>query len=108
MKVIIDKNIVEFSPENEQETASMETLWRVIIDCVGDSKKLTPIGEYIPSKQNLVRFAIEGVPGGKTVLSEQTSAADCTYLCAVCNKYMNVKSGEAVPYCCGAVMEAID
>ena len=108
MKVIIDKNIVEFSPENAQETSSMETLWRVIIDCVGDSKKLTPIGEYIPSKNNLVRFTIEGVAGGKTVMSEQTSATDCTYLCAVCNKYMNVKSGEAVPYCCGAVMEGVD
>ena len=108
MKITIDKNVVEFNPENEQETASMETLWRIIIDCAGDSKKLTPIGEYIPSKQNLVRFTIEGVPGGKTVMSEQTSATDCTYLCAVCNKYMNVKSGEAVPYCCGAVMEAID
>nr|MBF0223780.1 hypothetical protein [Desulfobulbaceae bacterium] len=108
MKVIIDKNVVEFSPENGQETASMETLWRMIIDCAGESKKLTPIGEYIPSKQNLLRFTIEGVPGGKTVMSDQTSAADCTYLCAVCNKYMNVKSGDSVPYCCGAVMEAID
>jgi len=108
MKITLDKNIVEFTPENQQETASMESLWRVIIDCVGESKKLTPIGEYIPSKQNLVRFTLEGIPGGKTVLSEQVSTDACTYLCDVCNKYMNVKSGDAIPYCCGAVMEAID
>lgn len=108
MKIVIDKNVVEFSPENSQETASMESLWRMIIDCMGDSKKLTPIGEYIPSKHNLVRFVVEGIPGGKTVLSDQNSTTDCTYLCPVCNKYMNVKAGDAVPYCCGAVMEAID
>lgn len=108
MNITIDKNIVSLQPDSPQETAALETLWRVIIDCMGDSKKLTPIGEYIPLKENTARFVIEGVPGGKTVLSEQTSTTDCTYLCAVCNKYMNVKSGEAIPYCCGKVMDAID
>ena len=66
MQINIDKNVVEFTPENKAETASMEVLWRVIIDCIKESKKLVPIGEYVPSKQNLARFVIEGTPGGKT------------------------------------------
>ncbi len=108
MNITIDKNIVSLKPDSPQETASLETLWRIIIDCMGDSKKLTPIGEYIPSKENIANFTIEGVPGGKTVLSEQTSTTDCTFICYICNKYMNVKTGESIPYCCGKVMEAVD
>jgi len=108
MKITIDKNVVEFVPENTSETNSMETLWRILIDCVKETKNLTPIGEFVPTKQNLARFVIEGVPGGKTVTSEQLSPDDCTYLCEICNKYMNVKKGQEVPLCCGKVMESID
>ena len=108
MKICIDRNVVELQPENHQETTSLESLWRILIDCVGDSKRLTPIGEYIPTKQNLARFTIEGVPGGRTVMSEQTSAEDCTYLCTICNKYSNVKAGEPIPLCCGMTMAAVD
>jgi hypothetical protein len=108
MIIQIDKNVVEFLPGNPQETASMETLWRMIIDCVGDSKSLTPIGAYIPTQENIVRFVIEGVPGGKTVLSDQVATEDSTYICDICNKYMNVASGDSVPYCCGKVMETVD
>ena len=77
MKITIDRNVVEFTPENAGETASMETLWRILIDCVNETKNLTPIGEFIPIKQNLARFTIEGLPGGKTVKSEQVSEEDC-------------------------------
>jgi hypothetical protein len=31
-----------------------------MIDCVKFNKKLVPVGEYIPEKNNLARFAIEG------------------------------------------------
>ena len=108
MKITIDKNVVEFVPESTSETNSMETLWRILIDCVNETKNITPIGEFVPTKQNLARFVIEGVPGGKTVMSEQVSPDDCTYICEVCNKYMNVKKGEEVPLCCGKVMESVD
>jgi hypothetical protein len=108
MKITIDKNVVEFVPENTAETTKMETLWRILIDCVKETKNLTPIGEYVPTKQNLARFVIEGVPGGKTVTSEQVSEEDCTYLCEICNKYINVKKGQEVPLCCGRLMEAMD
>lgn len=59
MKISIEKNVVEFVPENREETDSLDSLWKVLIDCVKDSKKLTPIGEYVPEKKLLARFAIE-------------------------------------------------
>ena len=59
MKIAIDKNVVEITPENDNEAAQLNTLWKVIVDCVGSSKKLVPIGEYVPIKSNLARFAIE-------------------------------------------------
>ncbi|MDX1776882.1 MAG: hypothetical protein R3297_09895 [Desulfobulbales bacterium] len=108
MKITIDRNVVEFVPENAAETASMESLWRILIDCVNETKNITPIGEYVPTKENLARFVIEGVPGGKTVMSDEVSEEDCTYLCQICNKYMNVKKGQEVPLCCGKIMEPID
>lgn len=60
MKIEIDRNVVELRPENDQETASLETLWRLLIDCVKETRKLTPIGEYVPLKENMARFTIEG------------------------------------------------
>jgi len=108
MKITIDRNVVEFVPENAGETSSMETLWRILIDCVNETKNLTPIGEFVPARNNLARFVIEGVPGGKTVVSEQVSEDDSTCLCEICNKYINVKKGQPIPLCCGRVMEPID
>jgi len=60
MKISIDKNVVEFVPDNTLETEELEKLWNVIVDCVKFNKKLVPIGEYVPRKSNLARFAIEG------------------------------------------------
>ncbi len=108
MKIKLDRNLVEFSPESPQETAEMELLWKVIVDCMKDNKKLVPIGEYIPSKQNMARFNIEGIPGGKTIWTEQKSSTDSAYFCSTCNKYMNVKAGERIPLCCGREMETLD
>ena len=107
MKIHIDKNVVEFLPENEQETASLETLWRVVVDCAHENKHLTAIGEYIPMKQNLARFVIEGVPGA-TTYTEDKVADECTVICTTCNKYMRLKGGDAVPVCCGRPMESAD
>ena len=59
MKITIDKDLVEFVPESEVETAMMETLWRLMVDCVRFNKKLVPVGEYIPQKNNLARFVVE-------------------------------------------------
>ncbi len=59
MRINIEKTLVEFEPENDEETAMIETLWRLIVDCAKFNKKLVPVGEYIPQKRNLARFAIE-------------------------------------------------
>jgi hypothetical protein len=107
MKIQIDKNVVEFLPENEQETASLETLWRMVVDCARDNKRLNPIGEYIPMKQNLARFVIEGAPGA-TTYTEDKAVEECTVICTTCNKYMRLKGGDAVPLCCGRPMEKAD
>lgn len=60
MRISMDKDLVEFVPESEDETAMMEALWRLMVDCVRFNKKLVPVGEYIPQKKNLARFVVEG------------------------------------------------
>jgi hypothetical protein len=60
MKITIEKNLVEFVPENDTETDQLQKLWNTIVDCVKFNKKLTPIGEFVPQKSNTARFAIEG------------------------------------------------
>lgn len=59
MKISVDRNVVELLPENSEETKGLEILWNTIVDCVKFNKKLVPIGEYVPQKDNLARFAIE-------------------------------------------------
>jgi hypothetical protein len=108
MKITIDKNVVEFVPETPAETQDLETLWRITVDCLNDNKRLSPIGEFTPVKNNLARFVIEGLPGGVTQRVTETAEADATYYCATCNKYMRVAKGERLPTCCGNVMENMD
>jgi hypothetical protein len=59
MKMSIEKNLVEFEPESDRETSMIENLWKLMVDCAKFNKKLVPVGEYIPQKRNLARFAIE-------------------------------------------------
>ena len=59
MKIKIDENIVEFTPETDTETKDLETLWNLIVDCVRYNKKLVPIGEYVHIKENVARFSVE-------------------------------------------------
>ncbi len=59
MKISVEKNIVEFVPESDQEKKQLETLWNTIVDCAKFNKKLVPIGEFVPQKSDLARFAIE-------------------------------------------------
>jgi len=108
MKILVDRNVVEFTPETPQEIAEMEILWRVVVDCVKDSKKMTPIGEYIPGKSSAAKFVIEGIQGGTTDYTNDTVSAESTVYCQICNKYANLKPGDSVPNCCGRAMENID
>ena len=106
MEIRIDKNVVEFTPDSESETKQLEELWRVIIDCARFSRKMVPIGEYIPSKRNMARFAIEGELSDE--IPEKYAEKEGRYVCLTCNKYVILKHGDQVPLCCRKLMEFYD
>jgi len=109
MQINIDKNLVEFTPENADETAKLETLWRLMVDCARFNKKMVPVGEYIPIKNNMARFAIEGIKGTETQdYPEIRVDKDCRCYCQTCNKYVVLKKGDRIPPCCGKLMEIMD
>ncbi len=109
MKIRINKDVVEFTPENAAESAELEALWIKMGNCVGNTKSLQPIGVYVPSENKTALFHIEG-------LSEQEAAAipeirapyDTDVYCVTCNKTVHVSAGEVVPFCCGRLMEILD
>ncbi len=59
MKVKIDKTIVEFTPEGEEETKQVSDLWNLLVDCAKFNRKLVPIGEFIPKIHSTAKFHIE-------------------------------------------------
>lgn len=59
MKIAINLNLVEFTPENDKEAKELNDVWRVVVDCVRANQKLVPVGEYVPGKSEFARFAIE-------------------------------------------------
>jgi hypothetical protein len=59
MKVNINLNLVEFTPENDQEVKDIDAVWKIVVDCVKANQKLVPVGEFIPGKSEFARFAIE-------------------------------------------------
>ena len=50
MKINIEKNLVEFMPENSDETIKLQSLWRMMVDCARSNRNPVPIGEYFPIK----------------------------------------------------------
>lgn len=59
MKISVDKNLVEFVPETDSEKQELEKVWNTVVDCAKFNKKLSPIGEYVPARSDMARFAIE-------------------------------------------------
>ena len=108
MRIDIHKDYVELMPENLHETANLEGLWRLMVDCVRFNKKLVPIGEYLPAKNNLARFAIEGLTGKEETYASVHVDRECRCFCQTCNKYVNLKKGDRVPPCCSKLMEIMD
>jgi hypothetical protein len=109
MKIRINKDIAEFTPEHAAEAAELEALWIKMGNCIGQTKRLEPMGVYIPSQNRTAVFHIEG-------LSKEESDAipvirapyDTDVYCVVCNKTQHVKAGEPIPFCCGRLMEILD
>ena len=109
MKIRLDKAIAEFIPENEIETAELESHWIKMGNCVGDSKSLEPIGVYVPQENNVARFFIKGLSEEETNATPTVIAPyDTDVYCVICNKTQHVKKGEPIPICCGKVMEILD
>ena len=59
MKIAINHNLVEFTPENDQEIKDLDEVWKIVVDCVRANQKLVPVGEYVPGRSEFARFAIE-------------------------------------------------
>ncbi|MBF0226434.1 MAG: hypothetical protein HQK76_13345 [Desulfobacterales bacterium] len=108
MQINIQKNVVEFTPENSEEKVKLEGLWRTMVDCVRFNKKLVPIGEYVPQKNDVARFVIEGIDNSAETYPEAYADKDCKCVCYTCNKYINLKKGDRIPPCCGKLMEILD
>ena len=110
MKIKMDKAVVEFVPENALESSELEALWVRMGNCVGDNKKLSPIGVFSPSTGDKVaRFHIDGLTEKEAGAPIELKATfDCEVYCTICNKTQHVKAGELIPYCCGRLMEIID
>lgn len=110
MKIKMDQAIVEFIPENPQETSQLEALWIKMGNCLGDNKKLSPIGVYEPQTgANVARFHIDGLSKEESKAAPELRAPyDTEVYCITCNKLQEVKAGKLIPYCCGVPMEIID
>ena len=59
MKIVREKNLVELTPETKEETMALSQLWDIMVDCTAFNKKLVPVGEYVPEKENKAQFTIE-------------------------------------------------
>ena len=109
MKIRIDKDIVTFTPEHAAEAAELEALWIKLGNCIGNTKSLQPIGVYVPSENKTATFHIEGLNDQeKAAIPEIRAPYDTDVYCVTCNKTVQVKAGEVVPFCCGKLMEILD
>ena len=109
MKIRIDKDLVEFTPEHPAEVAELEALWVKLGNCLGGNKQLEPIGTYVPSQQRSATFHIAGLSEQeKKEVPEVRAPYDTDVYCVTCNKTIHVKAGEVVPFCCGRLMEILD
>ena len=109
MKIRIDKDLVEFTPEHPAEVAELEALWVKLGNCLGGNKQLEPIGTYVPSQQRSATFHIAGLSEQeKKEVPEVRVPYDTDVYCVTCNKTVHVKAGEVLPSCCGRLMEILD
>ena len=109
MKIRIDKDIVEFTPEHPVEATELEALWIKLGNCIGETKSLQPIGVYVPSENRTAVFHIEGMnEQERNTVAEVRAPYDTDVYCVTCNKTQHIKAGEILPFCCGRLMEILD
>ena len=109
MKIRIDKDIVEMIPENAAEKTELEALWIKMGNCLGGTKYLQPIGTFQPGEDRVAKFHIEGLTRQEAdAVPEVRAPYDTDVYCVTCNKTVQVKAGEVIPFCCGRMMEILD
>lgn len=59
MRIELEGTLVRMTPENDGEKKELNTLWRILIDCVNKTRKLVPVGEYLPGIKEVAIFNIE-------------------------------------------------
>jgi hypothetical protein len=59
MKIEMEGTLVRITPEKDSEKKELNHLWRTLIDCVNKTRKLVPVGEYIPRIKEVAVFNIE-------------------------------------------------
>jgi hypothetical protein len=59
MKIELEGTLVKMIPETDQEKAEVNKLWTILIDCAQYSRKLVPVGEYLPGMKEVAVFHIE-------------------------------------------------
>ncbi len=109
IKIDIQKSHVVLTPESDEEKAKLTALWKLLVDCVGDNRKLAPIGEFVPLKSDKgASFQIEGLELGESSFVEVRLEKDESVICKTCNKLLHLKTGDVIPLCCGEMMAIVD
>ena len=88
MKIRFDKNLVSLISESAEETSSVEHLWRMLVDCVSRTRNLSPVGEYVPQKDNTAAFYVEGLSASASDIVLDHDGRVC---CFVCNKTIDLR-----------------
>ena len=109
MQIGLYKNTVTFTPDTPAERIKLQAVWQLLVDCNGVSRRLAPIGEFVPAKNRPAQFVIEG-PGAEDLpeFPAVVVDVDCRVCCDTCNRVESLKQGERIPACCGKPMEIMD
>lgn len=59
MKIELEGTLLKMTPENDREKQELNHLWKAIIGCVKEGKKLVPVGQYVPGSKEVAVFNIE-------------------------------------------------
>ena len=105
MRIVREKRTIQIVPESDVETKDLQILYNTLVDCAKFNRKLAPVGEYIPEKENVAHFYVEGEMDDNEIVY---APADMTVYCSTCNKFARLKKGDPIPLCCGRIMESLD
>lgn len=59
MKIEFEGTLIKMTPENDTEKAQLDQLWKRVVSCIKEDKKLVPVGEYIPGIKEVAFFNME-------------------------------------------------